>query len=327
MDKTKCVKFRAYCLENSIRRICNRIVNRVVDAPDCFKGRAYRGKRFLELEETNEKITEFIRSESPFMVARYGGTEMNMLLSYFNREVFHREIDVRQYEQSVQMLYETAGFFPTDEMLAEKFVKYMLDISGLVDLLGIWKNFDEKFLCEQYAKNAEFTILRNIEPYYVKEETPWSYALKGKKVLVIHPFEESICKQYARRQEIWGERLALPEFELQTIKAVQTMADQEDDRFHDWFEALTYMVEECSKREFDIALIGCGAYGMPLAAEIKRMGKGAIHLGGALQILFGIKGNRWDDHPVISQFYNDAWIRPMEQPPKGGERVEGACYW
>jgi hypothetical protein len=32
--------------------------------------------------------------------------------------------------------------------------------------------------------------------------------------------------------------------------------------------------------EFDVALIGAGAYGLPLAACVKRLGKKAIHMGG-----------------------------------------------
>lgn len=327
MDRTTYMKYCMYCLKNKVRRRCNIIVNRFTDEEVFFKCRKYCGRRFMELNETNDKIAAYICSGNPFMVSRYGNTEMQMLFADFSREAFHRGKDAKYCKEALQLLYETAGFFPMDEKLGKKFVQYMLDISKLIDLLGIWGIYWEDFLCEQYAKNAKYTMLRNLEPYYVKNGKPWSNELKGKKVLVIHPFAESIQRQYERRQEIWGERSILPEFELQTVKAVQTMADQEDSRFRDWFEALDYMVEECKRREFDIALIGCGAYGMPLAAEIKRMGKGAIHLGGALQILFGIKGNRWNKHPVISGFYNDAWIRPIEQIPKGGERVENGCYW
>ncbi len=326
-DKTMYAQYCLYCLKNKVRRRCNIIMSKFTKDDEFFKRRSYLGQKFMGPDEVNKKIAGFISAQEPFMVARYGGTEMNMLLAHFNREIFHRQADEEQYKKSVQLLCKLSGFFPDDERLAEKFVKYMLDISGMVDLLGVWGWYWEDFLCEQYTKNAEFAVLRNLEPYYAEETEPWSLALEGKKVLVIHPFSESIQRQYERRQEIWGDRLILPEFELQTIKAVQTLADQDDNRFCNWFEALAYMVGECRKRDFDIALIGCGAYGMPLAAEIKKMGKGAVHLGGALQILFGIKGNRWDDHPVISRFYNDAWIRPVEQMPKGGEKVEGACYW
>lgn len=316
-----------YYLKNKVRRKKNVLYNhlyRFTGQSNVFNRKEYLGKKFIDFNEANFKITDFIFSEKPFLVARYGGTEMNMLRAYFEKKILHHN---KGYQDAVNLLCETAGFFPADGKLAEQFVKYILDLSKIIDLLGIWHLEMEDYICEQYAKNAEYTKLRNLEPYYAEDVKPWTYALESKKVLVIHPFAESIQVQYKNRNEIWKNKFILPEFELQTIKAVQTMADQKDNRFHNWFEALDYMVEECGKRDFDIALIGCGAYGMPLAAEIKKMGKGAIHLGGPLQILFGIKGNRWDMHPVISRFYNDAWIRPIEALPKGGERVEGGCYW
>ncbi|MGG6498696.1 UNVERIFIED_CONTAM: hypothetical protein NY603_37795, partial [Bacteroidetes bacterium 56_B9] len=78
----------------------------------------------------------------------------------------------------------------------------------------------------------------------------------------------------------------LPAFDLQTIKAVQTIGNYIDSRFNTWFDALEFMKNEIDKREYDICLLGCGAYGLPLAAHIKRTGKKAIHMGGSLQLLF-----------------------------------------
>lgn len=320
--------FVQYYIRNRLRSICNKAYNRLYQLTkksDIFNRKEYLQRKFIDIQKTNEIISGYIQGNSPFLVARYGATELNMLEAYFERKSFHRN---QRYRDAVDLLCETAGFFPNDEDLAERFVHYMIEISSTIDLLGIWNLFMEDFICEQYVTNAEFTRLRNLEPYYANGDVvPWSAALKGKKVLVIHPFSESIEMQYKRRKEIWTELSVLPEFELITVKAVQTMAEQQDDRFCDWFEALEYMLEQCKQHDFDIALIGCGAYGFPLAAEIKKMGKGAIHLGGALQILFGIKGKRWDTHPIISSFYNDAWIRPIEQRPKGYNKVEDGCYW
>lgn len=83
------------------------------------------------------------------------------------------------------------------------------------------------------------------------------------------------------------------------------------------------------KVDYDVALIGCGAYGMPLAAHCKRMGKKAVHLGGALQLLFGIRGNRWEtEQDIYKQFMNEHWVRPLEsERPKVALNVENACYW
>lgn len=318
--------FKKFFFANKMNNIRERLLQSTRGSNESHT-EEYAGHPFLQLDEANRKIAEYIQSDSPFMVARYGGTEMNMICAYFERKFFYR---YGKYRDAVRLLCDLSGFFPEDKKLAGQFTEYMLEISSTIDLLGAWGKslFMEDFVCEKYAVNAELTKLRNLEPYYAADGViPWSQALKGKRVLVIHPFEDSIRRQYENRQRIWKDLDILPEFELDTVKAVQTLADQRDDRFDNWFDALHYMLEECRKREFDIALVGCGAYGMPLAAEIKRMGKGAIHLGGALQILFGIKGNRWDDHPIISGFYNDAWIRPIEKLPKGGDRVENACYW
>jgi hypothetical protein len=58
------------------------------------------------------------------------------------------------------------------------------------------------------------------------------------------------------------------------------------------------------------------------------IGKIGIHLGGPLQILFGIKGRRWDAHDVISKMYNEHWVRPSKsETPENNFAVEGGCYW
>ena len=95
------------------------------------------------------------------------------------------------------------------------------------------------------------------------------------------------------------------------------------------------MKKEIDKVDYDVCLLGCGAYGFPLAAHCKRKGKQAIHLGGILQLLFGIKGKRWEtdpgyinDFPYASTYYNEYWVRAsaMETPQKAND-VENGCYW
>ena len=53
--------------------------------------------------------------------------------------------------------------------------------------------------------------------------------------------------------------------------------------------------------DYDVAIVGAGAYSLPLAAHARDTGHAAIQMSGATQLLFGIKGKRWDDHPVISK--------------------------
>lgn len=91
------------------------------------------------------------------------------------------------------------------------------------------------------------------------------------------------------------------------------------------------MKNEINKTDFDIAIIGCGAYGFSLAAHVKRIGKKAVHLGGATQLLFGIIGKRWESADIYIKkftFKNDYWVRPLEsEKPNNSEKVEGSTYW
>ena len=155
----------------------------------------------------------------------------------------------------------------------------------------------------------------------------WAHILEGHKVLVVHPFTDTIKRQYENnREKIFPGTNALPKFDLKCVKAVQTIADEKDSRFETWFDALDYMTEEIAKQDFDVCLIGCGAYGFQLASRVKRMGKIAVHMGGSLQTLFGIKGGRWDVQ--YSDMYNEYWVYPSEEEtPAGFEKVEGGCYW
>jgi hypothetical protein len=199
----------------------------------------------------------------------------------------------------------------------------MLECIPNVDILGSW--LPEEIYIRERIKNANIVNLSDIEPY--NHNNPWTLALKGKTVLVIHPFAESIKKQYLKRDKLFQNNDLLPEFNLDTIKAVQSIANS-GCGYKNWFEALEAMKSQIRQKEFDIAIIGCGAYGFPLASFIKDQGKKAVHLGGATQILFGIKGGRWDTREAVSKYYNEYWIRPsQEETPANNKIVEDGCYW
>ena len=86
----------------------------------------------------------------------------------------------------------------------------------------------------------------------IMAENVLTSALAGKKVLVIHPFEESIQNQYKHFDKLFPGTDILPEFELKTLKAVQTAGSATDARFATWFDALDYMCRECEKIDFGI---------------------------------------------------------------------------
>lgn len=300
----------------SLRKV-REIVNRRVFHKDIVD---YAGRKIMPSEKANGMIGEMIRSGRPFVVSRFGSTELSVIL---NREAhkYHRYC-----KKNDNNLCTLSGFFPNDESMIDQFCKLILREVSQIDLLGVWFTSLEEYMIGEYMPDTDLTYLAAIEPYIYKD--PWSKMLEDKNVLVVHPFEHSILRQYSRRERLFENSDILPQFKLRTIKAVQTIAGEKDGRFATWFDALHYMEEEIRKIDFDIAIIGCGAYGMPLALEVKKMGKQAVHLGGATQLLFGIKGARWDNNPGISGLYNEYWIRPDEKEQcKNGSVVEGGCYW
>jgi hypothetical protein len=295
----------------------------------------------LDPDKASQLIYAALASEEPCMIARFGAFELSTLVNYLG--VHNTDKNVLNYlkgnepdwwwtESLIQYMNTNAGFFPPTVEKIEQFCELMLKDIKQVDVLGSWLD-NEHFVSDKL--NADRVHLRLLEPFWAKK--PWTNVLEGKKVLVIHPFDKTIGAQYKKRDLLFQQQI-LPEFELITMPAVQSIGGGSN-VFTDWFEALEYMKSEIDKIDYDICLIGAGAYGFPLAAHVKRSGKKAVHLGGSLQLLFGIKGKRWEDSNYgvkewgiaprsYSSLMNEHWVRPSEnEKPKNANAVEGACYW
>lgn len=279
----------------------------------------YRDLHVLTAAEGNNRIAENIRRGMPFLVARCGATEMRTVAEYYQNSG-------RDFSDKIRAeIRNLSGVFPSDNETLRSFCEYYLHSIHDADILALWDVGAERRAVSGCC-NTTFTRLRALEPYYHSQ--PWSAALAGKRVLVVHPFKATILAQYARREELFPGTQILPQFaSLRVVKAVQGLAGQETG-YPNWFVALNAMQEEMDSADYDLAIIGAGAYGLPLAAHARATGHMAIQMGGATQLLFGIKGKRWDRHPVISKFYNDAWVRPTpEEQPANSDRVEGGSYW
>lgn len=118
---------------------------------------------------------------------------------------------------------------------------------------------------------------------------------------------DTFKKQFKIRDKIWPDEL-LPEFELFTIRDFQSVADEKTE-FREWFEDLEWMKDEISRADFDIAIIGCGAYGFPLAAYVKRLGKKAVHMAGAAKLIFCVCNRAWEVDP--KQPFNKLYERVL----------------
>ena len=332
-------------LKTFIAKAGSKIYKKIVKKPyyDCMPNCIY------ERQAANDLVYNAISKGEPLMLTRYGSIEISVTNSYRMRmsqgnilgkvwRYIVDKTDLPWYDDKFFVpISRNAGVFnPTPEIL-DRFAQLYLEDSKIIDIL-MSVNYKEKFM--PLPPTCKFIHFESIYPYFV--ERPWTRILKRKKVLVVHPYAETIQKQYAIRDKLYDNPDILPEFELITLKAVQSSA-YEKVPFKDWFEALKYMEDEIDKIDFDICLLGCGAYGLPLAAHIKRLGKQALHIGGGVQLLFGIKGKRWEDEYVripwgyntpfslnhdYYKFFNEYWIRPnADDIPKNANAIENGCYW
>jgi len=266
--------------------------------------------------EGNYFIKEKISSGSSFIASKMGSVEQSIMITRLQNNNF----DSVRGGASIN-----AGITPSDDITLNYFCDRYERALANTDILGSMDMDIEQELIRNYAPNSKFSELRFLEPFYF--ENPWSEMLEDKNVLIIHPFEETIINQFKKREVLFNNKKILPKFNLLTIKAEQTNGGGLNDS-KPFIDSLKIMEDKMDLLNYDIAIIGCGAYGLLLADNAKIHGKQAVHIGGGLQILFGIKGKRWDVHPEISAMYNEHWVRPMDNEKTiNFQTIEGGTYW
>jgi hypothetical protein len=208
------------------------------------------------------------------------------------------------------------------------------------DLYAVWEHFSNVYQtyqglfseqqdkliniakCEKYLSSFCFDIFHHLS-------NPWTHSLKGKRILIISSFIDTINKQLSYGDKIYGIDL-FPECTFIYIRPPQTNCGNNNQ--HSWlinFKLLCDSIFEVADK-FDVALCSCGGYGIPLLNYINNMNKSAIYVGGVLQMYFGIIGSRWEKERVdiLKIYKNDYWRRPLQSEiPQNKEKVEGGCYW
>jgi len=273
----------------------------------------------LKEYEANNLIKKYLQENKIFFVGRSGVTECEIIC--------HILLDNQECPEEYKInALRLSGIYPNDNDNLSKFSKKYSECMKSLDLIATISNQNYPRLIANYCPKAVPFHLWGLEPYH-SPDNPWSEELVNKKVLVVHPFEKSIRQNYKNREKLFIGTNILPDFELITIKAEQNLADTNSN----WFDSLVLMQDKLSQIDFDIALIGCGAFGLPLASFVKtELHKTSIHLGGALQLLFGIMGKRWEqyNHPTFKRFVNEYWTKPLpEETPECHKNVENGCYW
>ena len=285
----------------------------------------------MSFNSANRQIGKSIDEKTPFMASRLGMSELNALI-YLEKQIAAMRLEsvVARKLCSFEPLRESilreltfnAGFFPLTDASLLSFHRIMIESLSTLDIIGSWVPGENLFV--DYMNNPLVVNRIGLIPFLA--DTPWTKSLAGKTVLVIHPFIDTIRRQYAIRDQLFSESKCLPDFNLKLLKPPQT-AGGGSGNYDSWEKELFATLDKAMLSDCDIAIIGCGSYGFPLSALLKENGIAAVHLGGATQLMFGIRGKRWDQSPTFSAYYNEHWIRPLESDlSEACRNIEGGCY-
>ena len=274
-------------------------------------------------QDGNDLISKYLQYDKHCLICRYGTLELETVRQFFK---FRNKPWNYSRGHKFSFMY-TAGFFPNNDYNMTKFACMQCEVTKRIDILGVRsEKYEIEFVPKYLPDQAKIVDIDAIL-YPFKCEKPWTLCLKNKKVLVIHPFDETIKRQYEKKNLIFPDKEFLPDFDLITFKPVQGIGYASRNLpYRTWFEALEDMKSKIKEIDFDVALIGAGAYGMFLGDYCKSLGKKAVHVGGALQLFFFFFGKRWDE----DGFYNEHWIRPQKSDmPEGAELFECGtfAYW
>ena len=269
----------------------------------------------------NELITQCIQQKRPMSFGKLGAVETDCISnSQVNRQIIWGE-----------NLGINAGVFPLTHKIVSRWMKEYIEAARTLDGYVEWWHGKDTAILNQY--NPTRLISKDIDdllPFYLGANA-WHYALADKTVLVIHPMVDSIEAQASRFSSIWpGAAIK----KLICIRSYYPPWLLTSHPYKTFFDCLKAIKKQIAKQQFDFAVVGAGAYSLPLLSFIKELGVPCVHLGGQTQLLFGIRGQRWETEYTEAwrqaNFYNnsDFWIKPLlTDIPSNKNIVENGCYW
>ena len=285
----------------------------------------------LSLAGTHHKIASVINAGEPALLSRPGGVESDVLDFFLRKRMTAQFGGPKPYPQTMRKkAWLNAGIaHEGDDHLDAFSMTYLTSLlnSDLIGF-GLFARPALSWVQSLQRQGSLPVFFHDLEPFEALDHglEPWTRALENKRVLVIHPFEESILSQYQKWDSIIGVKDILARFTLEVLRPPITFAGEHSAL--SWHEHLEVLKNQLTTKDFDVAIVGAGSYGLPIAEHAKAMGKVGLHLGGITQLLFGIRGRRWESRLPLEDWGHQGWVRPLrsEIPPRAND-IERAAYW
>lgn len=273
-----------------------------------------------------------------FAAGKLGPSPLHWMAWPLAKASARSRLGLRLFEREVRRHAEkNSGVYPaTPEFLEAWNERYAADVAAL-DAVGLFLKGDalERMVVEGYGI-ANRMHYQDQEPDRSLPDRPercWLPLLRGRRVLLVCPFA-SLLAERAREdvfEGVWA-RTGKRWFHPRSVEALDTpygFAAETQARYPTAFDLLDAVRSELDRREFDVALVATAGLAIPLCAHVKRRGRVAVDLGGHLQVLFGVIGQRWRRQRVWREsYFTDAWIdMPARLRPVETGVCDDGAYW
>jgi len=276
------------------------------------------------------------------MYLRIGYTESTLLFYYWLTNIRHVETHIinevnDSLHNMINWLYTTSGFYDKSiqgtyfnidshtALSSSVYTKYMSNLLEIVKNTELTLNF-HNFSAPILPYKQEFiqyltSIVKRIDPYNISKSEIFN-RIANKRVLIVNPMSSLMKQQY----EVGNVQKLYPAFpsliSMDIYENPYTFFNNGPDS--SILETADKAYQEIQTKEFDVAIVSCGAYSSLIGHHISTViGKEVITLGGDLQSIFGIKTGR---NKNVS--FNEHWISvPVHLKPVDYMKIEDGCYW
>jgi len=244
---------------------------------------------------------------------------------------------VKEFEKSLRFHgLKQSGVFPDDPYFYLHFNKFYVEHVRNLDCLGICYYPWERELIHHYRLRSKLIYYPDLEPdrsLPVDENRCYLQYFRGKRILLVCPFGELLKRMATREifEGVWcktGKKWFYP-MEVAALEFGYGFSGETQRKYSTAIDLFQQICEEIDRKEFDIALIAAAGLAIPIASHVKAMGRVAIDLGGHLQWLFGVIGNRIRERADWKRYFNEHWIDMPEKyrPKEAAEVCDSGAYW
>lgn len=295
---------------------------------------------FIERIDLIQKVKESVEQNKGFAMGKLGFSEQ-FLLGYLPfKDTNYSNIKLKAYEAMLRFHCENQfGVFPTNATFLLEFAQFYTKHVQQIDILGLFLADQEEKIIKENELNALFIPYQFTEPdrsIPSSESNCYLRFFEGKKILFISPFADLLKSRANKdifeavwlsigKEWFWPSEVNAFEIPYSYVTSVNTYKKYTNSMT--LFDSICTNIKEV---DFDVAFIGAGALGLPIAAHLKNQGKIAISLGGHLQVLFGIGGGRWSkDEFWTTNYINNDWIEMPEKyhPKNKSILTDNGAYW